>query len=150
MIKKLFLVLALSLSAVALDKIYFLPKEAKEVKSEIIDLIENAKKSIDVVVYSFDDKKLVKALKKAAKDDIDVTVIYGKSKLKFYKKINLITTKRKQHIKLAIIDNSIAIYGSANWKKEAFGENYEIINITDDPKRVERFNEIIKEIKKEN
>ena len=150
MIKKLFLVLALAVSSVALDRIYFLPKEAKEVKSEIIDLIENAKKSIDVVVYSFDDKKLVKALKKAAKDDIEVTVIYGKSKLKFHKKINQITTKRKQHIKLAIIDKSIAIYGSANWKKEAFGENYEIINITDDKSRVQRFNEIIKEIKKEN
>jgi len=150
MIKKLFLVFILSTFAIALDKIYFLPKEAKEVKSQIISLIKNAKESVDVVIYSIDDKKLVKALKKAAKSDIDVTIIYGKSKLKFHKKINLITPKRKQHIKLAIIDNSIAIYGSANWKKESFGENYEIINITDDPKRVQRFIEIIKEIKKEN
>ena len=150
MIKKLLVVFLLHLHLFALDTIYFLPKQADEVKSEIISLIQNAKLKIDVVVYSIDDKKLTKALKVAAKNDVNVTVIYGKSKLKFHKKIKLITTKRKQHIKLAIIDERIAIYGSANWKKESFKENYEIINITDDPKRVVKFKEIIEQIKKEN
>ena len=150
MIYRLIFITFLSVYSFANDTIYFLPKQADEVKSEIISLINNAQKTVDVVVYSFDDKKLVNALKKAAKNDIDVTVIYGKSKLKFHKKINQIIPKRKQHIKLAIIDNKIAIFGSANWKKESFGKNYEIINITDEKEKVERFKEIIKQIKKEN
>ena len=150
MIKKLLLVFTFSLHLFAFDTIYFLPNQAKEVKSEILKLIKNAEKSVDVAIYSIDDKSFTKALKKAAKNGVEVTVIYGKSKLKFHKKIKLITTKRKQHIKLAIIDDKIAIYGSANWKKESFGKNYEILNITDDSTRVERFKEIIQEIKKEN
>jgi phosphatidylserine/phosphatidylglycerophosphate/cardiolipin synthase-like enzyme len=148
--KKLLLIVLLSYSLFALDTIYFLPDQAKEAKTKIIDLIENAKSSVDVAMYSIDEKDFTKALKKAAKNGVEVTLIYGKSKLKFYKKINLIETKRKQHIKLAIIDNKIAIFGSANWKKESFKKNYEIINITDESHKVKRFQGIFQQIKQEN
>ncbi len=150
MIKSIVLFAVLGLHLFAQDTIYFLPKEADEVKNKIITLIKNAKESIDVAMYNIDDKKFAKALKTASKNGVDVSIIYEKSKLKFYKNIKLISTQRKQHIKLAIIDDKFAVYGSANWKKESFGENYEIINITDDPKKIKRFQQIIKQIKKEN
>jgi phosphatidylserine/phosphatidylglycerophosphate/cardiolipin synthase-like enzyme len=150
MLKKLFFFLVLSTTIFAFDKIYFLPNQAVKAKKEIISLLENAKESIAVAMYSLDEKDFTKALKKASKNGVRVSVVYGKSKLKFYKNIELIKPKRKQHIKLAIIDNKIAIFGSANWKKESFGDNYEIINITDDREKVQRFIEIMKQIKKEN
>ncbi len=142
-----FLVLFLSTSSFCFDKIYFLPKEASEVKAHIEKLIKNSNHKIDIAMYNFSYKRFHKALKKASKDGVDINIIYGKSKLKFYKKIKLIQTKRKQHIKLAIIDDKFAIYGSANWTKESFGENYEIINITDDKQKIKKFIKIFKELK---
>jgi phosphatidylserine/phosphatidylglycerophosphate/cardiolipin synthase-like enzyme len=150
MFKKLLLISLLVISSFGFDKIYFLPEESSQVQKEIINLIENAHSTIDIVMYNIDYKKFEKALKKASKDGVDVTIIYEKSKLKFHKNIKLIKTKRKLHIKLAIIDKKFAIYGSANWKKESFEENYEIINITDDREKLEKFQQIVEQIKREN
>ena len=150
MINKFLIILILSIYAFGFDKIYFLPNDAKKAESKIIKLLKNSDKSIDVAMYNFTHKKFAKAIKKAVKNDVDVTIIYYKTKLKFNKKINLIKTKRKQHIKLAIIDDKFLIFGSANWKKESFGENYEIINITDDKEKIKKFRKIFETIKEEN
>ena len=144
------LVLVSTSTAYGKDKIYFLPNDADIAKKDIVNLLENADNTIDIAMYNFTYKKFNKAIKKAVKNGVDVTLIYNKTKLKFDKKIELIKTKRKQHIKLAIIDGKYAIYGSANWKKESFGENYEIINITDDISRVKEFIKIYKKLKEEN
>ncbi len=146
-ISLLLFVFITSTSIYAKDKIYFLPKDASIAKKDIVKLIDGSNKTIDVAMYNFSYKKFHKALKKASKRSVEVTIIYSKSKLKFYKKLELIQTKRKQHIKLAIIDDKFAIFGSANWKNESFGENYEIINITDDKKKVKEFIKIFKELK---
>ena len=145
----LFMIL-ISSSLYGKDKIYFLPNDADIAKKDIVNLLKNADTSIDIAMYNFTYKKFNKAIKKAIKNDAKVTIIYNKTKLNFDKKIELIKTKRKQHIKLAIIDDKYAIYGSANWKSESFGENYEIINITNDKKRVKKFIEIYKKLKEEN
>ena len=150
MFKKLLIVCLLVVSSFGYDKIYFLPTEAKIAQKEIVELIENAKLNIDIVMYNIDYKKFEKALKKASKNGVNVSIVYEKSKLKFHKNIKLIKTKRKLHIKLAIIDNKFAIYGSANWKKESFEENYEIINITDEKEKIKKFQQIVEQIKREN
>ncbi|MCD4757851.1 MAG: endonuclease [Arcobacteraceae bacterium] len=150
MFKKLLIVCFLVVSSFGYDKIYFLPNESKIAQKEIVELIENAKLNIDIVMYNIDYKKFEKALKKASKNGVNVSVVYEKSKLKFHKNIKLIKTKRKLHIKLAIIDNKFAIYGSANWKKESFEENYEIINITDEEEKIKKFQQIVEQIKREN
>jgi len=148
--KKLLIVCLLVVASFGYDKIYFLPTEAKIAQKEIVELIENAKSNIDIVMYNIDYKKFEKALRKASKNGVNVSIIYEKSKLKFHKNIKLIKTKRKLHIKLAIIDNKFAIYGSANWKKESFEENYEIINITDEKEKIKKFQQIVEQIKREN
>ena len=150
MFTKLILIFLMSIYSYGFERIYFLPDEAKEAQYEIINLIENAQSNIDIVMYNIDYKKFEKALKKAAKNDVEVTIIYEKTKLKFHKKIKLLNTKRKLRIKLAIIDNKFAIYGSANWKKEAFEENYEIIHITDEKEKIKKFQQIVEQIKREN
>ncbi len=150
MFKKILLMCLLVISSFSFDKIYFLPDESSFVQKEIIDLIENAHTSIDIVMYNIDYKKFEKALEKASKNGVNVVILYEKSKLKFHKNIKLVQTKRKLHIKLAIIDKKFAIYGSANWKKESFEENYEIINITDEKEKIQKFQEIVEKIKREN
>ena len=150
MFKKLLFICLFVVASFSFDKIYFLPDESSQVQKQIIDLIENATQSIDVVMYNIDYKKFEKALEKASKNGVDVSIVYEKSKLKFHKNINLTQTKRKLHIKLAIIDKKFAIYGSANWKKESFEKNYEIINITDDKEKLEKFQQIVEKIKREN
>jgi len=150
MIKLIFIILALASFSFGFDKVYFLPNDANKAKENISKLLENADKTIDIAMYNFTYKKFNKAIQKAIKNGVKVTIIYNKTKLKLNKKINLIKTKRKQHIKLAIIDDKFIIYGSANWKKESFGENYEIINITNDKKRVKKFIKIYKQLKEEN
>ncbi len=150
MFKKLILICLLVVASFSFDKIYFLPDESKEAQKEILYLIKNATSNIDIVMYNIEYKKFAKALKKASKNGVEVSIIYEKSKLKFHKKINLLKTKRKLHIKLAIIDKKFAIYGSANWKKESFEENYEIINITDDKDKIKKFQQIVEQIKREN
>ncbi len=133
-----------------MDEIYFLPSEANRVENEILNYIKKADKKIDIAMYNLSYKKFVKALKKASKNGVDINIIYDKSDLKLPKEFNLIKTKRKQHIKLAIIDEKYVIFGSSNWTKDSFGENYEVINITDEKEKVEKFIEIFNTIKKEN
>lgn len=150
MIYKFLLTLLLSVYAFGYDKVYFLPESSTKTEKRIINILKNSNSTIDIAMYNFTHKKFYKAIKKAIKNGVKVTIIYNKTKLKFDKKINLIKTKRKQHIKLAIIDDKYVIYGSANWKKESFGENYEIVNITDDKIRVKKFIKIYEQLKKEN
>ena len=150
-LNKILLILVIFItSSLALAKIYFLPNDAKSAKKEITSLIKNAKTSVDIAMYNFSYKKFNKALVKATKRDVAVTLIYGKTKLKLSKNFKLIQTKNKQHIKLAIIDNHYVIFGSANWTKESFSENYEIINIIDDKEKVQKFIKIFKQLKEEN
>lgn len=144
---KIFLIYLLSFNLYALDKIYFLPKQSNEVKKDIIHLLNNSHKTIDIAMYNFTYTKFNNILNKVIKNGVKITLINMKSKLKLNKKIKLIKSKRKLHIKLAIIDNKFAIFGSANWKKKSFSENYEIINITDDKLKLKRFIEIFEELK---
>jgi len=150
MLFKIVFTLLLSIYSFALDEIYFLPYDNERVVEDISKILKEADNSIDIAMYNFTYKKFAKILKKASKKGVDVTIIYYKTKLKFYKKINLLQTKRKQHIKLAIIDDKFAIYGSANWKKESFRDNYEIINITDDKNKIKKFKEIFDRLQRDN
>ena len=133
-------------SSFALDKIYFLPDQSDDAKNKIVKLLKNANSSIDIAMYNFTYKKFNKAINKAIKNGVKVNILYSKTKLKFNSKVKIKKSKRKLHIKMAIIDDKYLIFGSANWKKESFGDNYEIINITNDKKKVKRFKEIFKSL----
>ena len=147
---KFILIITISINCFGFETIYFLPKDSKKAKKDITKLLKNSKKSIDIAIYNFTYKKFNKAIDKAIQNGIDVTIIYQKTKLKFNKKIDLIKTKRKLHIKLAIIDQKYIIFGTANWTKDSFGKNYEIVTISDDKDKVKQMIKIIERIKKEN
>ncbi len=142
------------------SEVYFLPKESKEATSKLISLIENSHSSIDIAMYNFTYKKLANALKEAVKRGVEVTVILDKKKVQQEKKtqyknlqkenINIILSSNKLHMKMAIFDKKIALLGSANWKKNSFIKDYEVLYFTNENKTLDKLNLIFKELIKEN
>ncbi len=155
---KIFLVLFLIFSSsFASSKIYFLPNDAKISSEKIISLIDNAKSSIDLSIYNLSYNKLISSLKEASKRGVKINLYLDKAKLKKSDKINKLiknssikykVLEKKNHLKLALFDKSIAVFGSANWTKESFGDNFEIIYMTDEHKDINQINEIFNSLEK--
>ncbi len=146
-INKIFIVLSLFVFSTTLysNELYILPKEKNEALEKIESLIKNSKEEIQIAVYNFSHKKISKQLIKAHKNGINVKVYFDSEKIKkddeLYKTlekngIKTIIIKDKLHTKLAIFDRKTVYFGSANWTKKSFKENYEILYFTDDKKIV--------------
>ena len=98
-------------------------------------------------MYNFKYKKFVKALKNAAKRGVKVKIYYYKKKVEFNKKIQIIKIKKKLHTKIAIFDKKKVVFGSLNWTKDSFVNNYEVMYITDKKEIVKEFNTFFNSIK---
>ena len=143
----LFIILIVSAS-LASSELYFLPIDGKKAQTKILKLFKNSKHSIDIAMYNFKDKKLIKALKKAYNKYIDIKLYLDKEKSK-KSKIDFMeykTFNQKLHIKAAVFDKKTVVFGSANWKKESFNDNLEVIYISDDEKIVKKFNKMFKKL----
>lgn len=134
------------------NELFILPKQNKEVLKHLEELILDSKKEIKVAVYNFSYNKLAKPLMKSAKKGVKVIVYFDKTKVenddelyKLFKKnnINTIIVKDKLHTKLAIFDNKTAYFGSANWTKKSFKENYEILYFTKDKETISTLNNFL-------
>jgi len=116
---------------------YPLPKYGKEGLERILSIINTAKKTIHVGLFTFTHPELVDSLIKAKKRGVDVRIILDKqttkaaSKKAFEKLQKAEILIRKNiggqlfHHKCALIDEKILIFGSANWTKSAFEHNDE-------------------------
>lgn len=155
---RVFLILILCVNfSFAKDSLYFLPSESKKAMKELTTLIKESQNSIDVAMYNFTYKKLAKLLAKRVKSGVAVTVILDKKKVsheedtqyKYLVKngIKVILSSNKLHIKMAIFDKKVALFGSANWKKNSFSKDYEIVYINDDKKILKKLNKVFNELK---
>ena len=140
----------ISVNIFAFDNLYFLPKSKDIVKAEVIKLINNSNNSIDIAMYNINYKKFILVLNKASKRGVKINIFYEKKKGEFHKNINLYKTHSKLHTKIAIFDKEIVYYGSANWKKKSFKENYEVVNITNNKNKVKKFNNFFTQLKENN
>nr|WP_321267795.1 phospholipase D-like domain-containing protein [uncultured Sulfurimonas sp.] len=143
---KIFIILLLSISLYAKDALYFFPQDAKKAQNEIEKLINNSNQSIEIAMYNFGHKKIAKLLDEAQKRGVEVKVFYGKKDVNF-KNIDAKTVDRKLHTKIAIFDKKTVVFGSPNWTKKSFKNNYEVLYITDDAKLLAKFNEFFKTLK---
>jgi len=150
MIKVFLIILIFVLNVHSFDKLYFLPKDNKSVKKDVIKLIKNAKYSINIAMYNIRYSKFIKELNKASKRGVEVNIFYEKKDGKYDKNIKFYKTKNKLHTKLVIFDEKVIFFGSANWKKNSFSKNYEVINITDEKNKVKKFNKFFKQLKENN
>ena len=148
MLKSLIICFVLLSNMFALENVYFLPKQSNEAKAEILSLINNSKKNIDIAMYNFKYRIFAKALEKAATRGVEVKIFYYKKKLKLSKKIKAIKVLSKLHTKIAIFDKKNVVFGSLNWTKDSFKKNYEVMYITDKENIVEEFNNFFSSIKR--
>lgn len=128
------------------------PIIGKEFPIKVIPLIQQARHTIDIVVYSWwwypdqigsEIQKFNNAIINAAKKGVNVKVLANEyptiAVLRQNKiKARELTTTRKLHAKLMIIDGKTAILGSHNYTMGAFTLNYEISIITQDKEVVKR------------
>jgi phosphatidylserine/phosphatidylglycerophosphate/cardiolipin synthase-like enzyme len=151
------------------EQFYLLPKEKEVALESIIKKIDSAKSSIHISIYNFTHKKIAKAIKKAAKRGVKIEIIFdeksvkkkqGKTMLYYlakYKNISIYTlqgklSKKKKyhgimHMKMAVIDSKIVIFGSANWTYSAFSNNYELLYISKNYAIAKKFERVFKVLK---
>ncbi|MDU7692684.1 MAG: phospholipase D-like domain-containing protein [Helicobacter sp.] len=148
----------------AKEAVFVLPYDNKQALKELKSSIKNAKNSVDIAIYSFTHKDIAKSIREAAKQGVKVRIIYDKSQLdsKFSTIGNLSAIRNINtcvlrgigsgnisgimHQKLLIIDGSKIAFGSANWSKNAFTNNYEILYFTDNAKLASKINSSFREM----
>jgi len=159
------ILLLLVTQLISSQKLYFMPNDSQKAIKDFTHDIKYSQQNIKAVIYSFTHHKISKALKKATKNGVKVTILYDKANthaknstlknLALYNKIEtrIVRGKRakkgyygKMHAKFMIIDDRILYFGSANWSHSAFGKNYEILYKTTDKKLIKEFNLFYDEI----
>jgi phosphatidylserine/phosphatidylglycerophosphate/cardiolipin synthase-like enzyme len=150
---KIFLISIFMVLNLYANEVFILPKQGDEIKDKISDFIQSSKSEIQIAMYNFSYKKFAKDLVDASKKGVKITVFLDAKKVKedseiadFLKKndIKVVLVKDKMHLKLAIFDSKLAIFGSVNWTKESFEENYELVYICEDKKTIENLSSFIK------
>ncbi len=121
------------------------PRENENPVPVLTNLYNNAKKKIDVAIYSFTQPEILKALTNAKKRGVDVRVIVDREQSngnvmkhaintllidKIPVKVN--THSGLMHLKMSVIDDSIATTGSYNYSKAATDTNDEMFVVVKD------------------
>ncbi|OCL86530.1 phospholipase D-like domain-containing protein [Arcobacter porcinus] len=155
--KKLLIIFIFVINIFA-SEIFILPKDKNIFEKELEKLVLNAEKSIFISIYNFSSKKLAKELIKAKERGVEILVIFDKVKVeeddKIYKMLKknkietkIIDDKIKMHIKAMLIDENIALIGSANYTKKSFEENYELLYISSEESLINRLKDFRRDFK---
>jgi len=166
--RSLFILILLINMSFARDFVYFLPKDGYKAEKKMSYLFSHAHESIKIAIYSFTNKKFLKAIKIAAKKGIKVTIIADYSSNKDQRHYSIVPILRKlrnvkvkflngtgkrykgiMHIKMFIVDDRVVGFGSANYTYSAFHNNYEILYINDDWTFTRKFVKIFDELYKD-
>lgn len=121
-----------------------------ECRNQIINEIQDAKKSIKVQAYSFTDINIAHALINASKHDVNVKVIFDKSNKKSKRSVWPLLKKHHisikfdcsygiAHNKVIIIDDIKIITGSYNFSSSAYKANRENLLILNDKSLADRY-----------
>ncbi|MGP1450921.1 MAG: phospholipase D-like domain-containing protein [Wolinella sp.] len=165
---QLLFVALFSLSLNAKEEFYLMPEEQKKALDSLIAFIDNTQQSLEIAIYSFTNREISKAIRKAAERGVNVHLIYDESSsrnidtstigyLAKYRDIEVCTMTGERsknskynglmHMKMAISDNKNLIIGSANWSKSAFESNYETLLITENQEWVIKASNYFKKMK---
>ena len=141
--------LFLAVPSWAQTEVYFTPSPKCE--NGLIHMINEAQESIDVAVYSINNKKLVTALKKANERGVKIRILTDRlqasnksSKVRelhdYGFNIRVHSKNKIEHNKFAIFDGKKASTGSYNWTNPATEKNSEnCVFFTDDAKVVAEY-----------
>lgn len=122
-------------------EIFLLPIAGKEALLRILQLIDQAKKTIDVAAFTLTHSSICDALITAKNRGVKVAIVLDGYSAKGASKKALERLKNQGvavyasqgahllHHKLCLIDQKILITGSANWTKAAFSKNADLLFI---------------------
>ncbi len=127
-------------------------------RNKIVELIESARESIDVCVFTISDNVISHAILEAHQRRIDVCVISDNDKANdrgsdiYYLKekgvhVILDNSRYHMHHKFAIFDKNILLNGSFNWTRSASDVNEENILITYDETLVAEYSNEFEKLK---
>jgi phosphatidylserine/phosphatidylglycerophosphate/cardiolipin synthase-like enzyme len=129
----------------------------REIKPKLIELITNAKQSIDIEVFILSDWDVIKALKRASSRGIKVRIILDpivrENHYTFDKFLDSSAEIRFYHIrrpaifhrKFILIDNKTLLIGSSNFSYNGLENNKEIMVKITDGKIVDSIRKIFNE-----
>lgn len=146
------LVICFPLYALATE-VYFSPQGGAQ--KRIVELISEAKQSIDIAMYGFTSPEIASALVKANKRGVQIRIVLdrtqaaGRESQSDYLQehglnVRLDHQKGIMHNKVGIIDKTILITGSYNWTRSAEDTNQEnclVITNEDDPNVIQQYRE---------
>jgi len=118
-------------------ELWLLPDGKGEALKKALELIDNARSTIEIAMFTFTHPILTKALINAKKRKVQVKVAIDFQSKKGASR-NVIESLQKENIpilfnhqsklchhKYILVDNKNLLCGSANWTKSAFGKNYD-------------------------
>lgn len=128
---------------------WFLPGNNQAI-NRILNLIDGAKKSIRVAMYTFTRYDLAEALIRAQKRGVDVEVLIDRGSAKGASKkvahllhrnniaLNTNSDIGLAHHKFMYIDQKSLVNGSANWTKAAFTQNHDCFIVIDKLNKIQQ------------
>ena len=131
------------------------PIIGKEFAQKVIPLINQSKKTIDIVIFDWKwyadqigapiqrfNNSIIEAARRKKRIRVIANTRYTLEILKKHQIQTMEWRSRKNlHTKLLILDNQIAVIGSHNYTMNAFSLNYEVSVIINDEKAVKRLTE---------
>ena len=144
------ILLLLSSIVMAETKVYFSPNGG--CTDAIVREINGAQKTVDVMMYSFTSRPIVRAMEKAKERGVAIRVLLDKGQeTQKYAKGRYFTNKGiavkydtgsgLMHNKVGIIDGKVLFTGSFNWTAQAEARNAENLLVIDDPVLIKKYQE---------
>lgn len=132
----------------ALARTHFSPGEA--CRDQIVTLFEEARRQVDVCVFTVTDDRVAKAILRAHRRGVQVRIVTDDLKAEDRGSdvdrlaeagvpVRTDQTDAHMHHKFAVFDEATLLTGSYNWTRSAFLENHENILVTGDPRFVGPF-----------
>jgi phosphatidylserine/phosphatidylglycerophosphate/cardiolipin synthase-like enzyme len=131
---------------------YYFPRAGQQPEPVLTGLIGSAKSTLDIAIYSITDENIANAITDANKRGVAVRLISDKTESagSYQKKllgelkaagipIKINTHSGLMHLKVSIIDKSIATTGSFNYTKAAENENDEVFVVLNDAQAAQDF-----------
>ena len=127
-------------------------------EEDLINVINNTKKELNIAIYNLDNEDIVDAISEAAERGVTVRVIAdgentenedSKEIFNELAKLNIpikIDTNEKMHIKLTIADNQTVVTGSFNYTKDSAEDNQEVLLTVENSSLASSMNETFNEL----
>jgi phosphatidylserine/phosphatidylglycerophosphate/cardiolipin synthase-like enzyme len=131
---------------------YYFTKAGDHPEKALVAVINSARSSLDVAIYSITQKDIVKAIIEAQRRGVKVRLITDRQEsnsksemgaLQLFKDrgipIKINCHQGLMHMKVSIVDDNIVTTGSFNYTEQASTQNDEVLVIINSPNSVKEF-----------